>query len=437
MQGSLTLRFLLFLPLLLGQILYAADYKIEGKIEGLGTGKIYLQEFYGEESYIIDSAFTDAENHFSFRINETKAPGQYRLIFSNRRFLDLIFNKENIKFSTSLTHLIGDMEILTSGENQLYYRYMKFRIKSQKRIDELRKQLHSYDEARAFYRELREEYKSLIAQEEEFTNQLIQSNPGLLTADFIRIDREPNPDPAWNAIQTNQWVFDHYPDYFLFSDTTLLRTNAVSAKIIAYLSVALSLHHHPDSLEDVLETASYRLLASTGSSEMMFHFMQQYLNHGFNRLNYPHIAALINEIPYPCCSCETIDKQVTHSKVKGNSMPAALLLKNNLGEKVKISLRKRETHLLFTMADCKWGDIMVKQLENKNQTDFADENQLIIYKEGETPTFAHSSSNVYFISDKNLNKIRKSLGLFQYPALITINREGKVKGRITSWLELM
>ena len=435
MPKSLTLRLLLFLPLLFGQMIFAADYKIEGKIEGLEAGKIYLQEFYGDGSNIIDSAFADAESHFIFRMNASKAPGQYRLIFSERRFLDLIFNKEDIKFSTSLGHLIGDMEILASNENQLYYRYMKFRVISQKRIDVLRKQLHSYDDTRALYRELRKEYKSLIAQEEEFTRQLIQSNPGLLAADFIRIDREPNPDPAWDAKQTNQWVFDHYPDYFLFSDTSLLRTNAVSAKIIAYLSVALSLHHHPDSLEDALEIASFRLLASTGSSEMMFHFMQQYLHHGFNRLSYPDIADLIDEIPYPCCPCETIENRVSHPKTKGNSMPAVLILKDNRGEKVKIPLRKAKIHLLFTTPDCKWGDMMVKQLEKKNQA--SGENLIIIYREGEKPTFAHSSSKVYYISDKNLSKILGILGLDQYPALITIDAKGKVREKVTSWLGLM
>lgn len=437
MPASLTLRILFSLPFLLGHTLYAVDYKIEGKIEGLEAGKIYLQEFYGEDSSIIDSAFSDAESHFSFRVNASKAPGQYRLIFSERRFLDLIFNKEDIRFSTSLAHLIGDMEILASYENQLYYRYMKFRVKSQKRIDELKKQLHSYNDTQVFYRELREEYQSLIAQEEEFTKQLILGNPNLLAVDFIRIDREPNPDLAWDAKQTNQWVFDHYPDYFLFSDTTLLRSNAVSAKIIAYLSVALSLHNHPDSLENILKTASFRLLASTGSSQKMFHFMQQYLSNGFNRLSYPEIASLMDEIPYPCCPCEIFENQSTHSKTKGKSMPSVLLLENNMGEEVKIPLRKVKTQLLFTAPDCKWGDLMVSKFENESQEGEYRKNKIIIYKAGETPTFRHLSSNVYYISEKNLNKILKTGEINQRPLLITLNKEGKVTEKVTSWLKLM
>ena len=418
-------------------MLYAQDYKIDGTIEGLGTGKIYLQAFYGDESSIIDSAFTDMESHFSFRMSATKAPGQYRLIFSERRFLDLIFNKENIAFSTSLAHLIGDMDILASNENQVYYRYLKFRVKSQKRIDELRKQLHAYNDTKALFRELREEYKSLIGQEEVFTDQLIQGNPNVLAADFIRIDREPNPDPAWNSNQTNHWVFDHYPDYFVFNDTSLLRTNAVSAKIIAYLSVALSLHHHPDSLEIALETASFRLLASTGSSNTMFHFMQQYLSRGFNKLAYPDIAVMINEIPYPCCPCEIIENIELYPKTKENKTPSFISLSNKDGIKVKIPLRKTKAQLLFTAPHCKWGDLMVQQLEKKNRTASSVKNPIIIYKEGETPTFGHSTSNIYFISEKDLGKILKTAGINQRPLLITVNEEGEITETVTSWLELM
>ncbi len=437
MGASRTLKFIFFIPILFGQILYAAEYKIDGEIKGLGAGKIYLQEFYGDESSIIDSTFADAESHFTFRMNATKASGQYRLIFSERRFLDLVFNKESIKFSTSLAHLISDMEILVSNENQLYYRYLKFRVKSQRRIDELRKRLYTYNDTLAFYRELREEYKSLIAQEEQFISQLIDGNPNLFAANFIRIDREPNPDPAWNSKKTNQWVFDHYPDYFVFNDTTLLRTNAVSAKIIAYLSVSLSLHSQPDSLRNTLEIASFRLLASTGKSEKMFLFMQQYLSNGFNRLSYPDIATLIDEIPYPCCSCKTFESERTHSKTKGNRMPSVLILENDMGQEIKIPLRKTNTHLLFTAPDCKWGDLMVSQFENNSQEGDYRLNQIIIYKAGETPTFRHSSSNVYYISEKNLGKILKTGEINQRPALISINEEGKVTKKVTSWLELM
>ena len=437
MQLSFKVRFLIFFPLFLGHILYGADYTIEGTIEGLGTGKIYLQEFYGDESNLIDSAFSNTESHFSFRINAAKSPGQYRLIFSDRRFLDLIFNKENIAFSTSLAHLISDMEILASHENQVYYRYLKFRIQSQKRINELRKQLYVLDDTQAFFRELREEYKSLIAQEEEFTNQLIQENSSLLAVDFIRIDREPNPDPAWNAEQTNQWVFDHYPDYFLFNDTSLLRTNAVSAKIIAYLSVALSLHHHPDSLEDVLETASFRLLASTGSSTTMFYFMQQYLSRGFSKLSYPDLALLIHEIPSPCCPCDTVENIELHQKTKKNKTPSFISLRNMQWQKVKIPLRKTKSHLLFAAPDCKWSDLMAEQLEKKKKEAFSGENLIIMYKEGETFTYNHSTYNVYYISDKNLGRIIESAGINQRPILISVNEEGEITETVTSWLELM
>ena len=80
---------------------------------------------------------------------------------------------------------------------------------------------------------------------------------------------------------------------------------------------------------------------------------------------------------------------------------------------------------------------MAKQLEKKNKAAFSGENLIVIYKEGETPTFRHSSSNVFYISDKNLSKIFETVGLNQRPILITVDEVGKVTEKITSWLELM
>ena len=118
-------------------------------------------------------------------------------------------------------------------------------------------------------------------------------------------------------------------------------------------------------------------------------------------------------------------------------MPSVLIVKNNIGEKIKIPLRNTNSQLLFTTPNCKWGDIMAKQFEKKNQSTVSDENQLIIYKEGETPTFSHSSAGVYYISDKNLDQILETIESDQRPVLITINAEGKITKKVTSWLELM
>lgn len=417
--------------------MFAADFIIEGKIDGIGSSKVFLQEFQGAESRIFDSTFTDKTGNFSFVLPSGKASGQYRLIFSERRFLDLIFNKENISFSTSLAHLIDDMMVTASAENHLYYQYLKFRVKSQKRISELKKQFFAYDSTHAFYRELKKEYNSLIAQENEFTEALIQLNPGLYVVKLIRIDREPNPDPTWNSAKKNQWVFDNFPIWFVLNDTALLRTNAVSAKIIAYLSVALSLHNNPDSLNRVLRAASFRLLAATGESETMFRFMQQYLTNGFKKLGYTDIEETIAEIPFPCCPCDVVGNLALSLKTKKKKIPAAISLKDLKGETIKIPLRKGEIRLLFNAPGCKWGDLMVDQLKNRNNAFSSEESLIVIYKEGETPTFEHNGSPVYFISDKNLSKMFKSVGLNQRPLLIKIDEERKVTKTVTSWLELL
>lgn len=420
-----------------GQVLYASDYHLKGTIKGIPESKIYLQEFYGEQNKVTDSVTADLEGNFSFKIKSEKPSGQYRLIFANRRFLDFVFNRENIEFSTSLDHLIDDMKVTESTENYVYYQYLKFRVKSQKRIDQLSKQLYSYDSTKAYFAETKHEYLNLIHQEDEFTSQLINEYPGLLVSAFIKIDREPRPDPSWNKAKANLWVFEKYPEFFQFSDTLLLRSNAVSAKIIAYLSVALSVHNHPDSIENILKTASFRLLASTGNCGKMFRFMNDYLNNGFIRLGYKNIATQISEIPFPCCPCRTVENKNTLSKATKAGMPSSVLLKNINGEKTKVKLQGTTTLMLIAAADCKWSDLLTKSLMSGNVLSTAGKQILIIYSEDEMTEVKSGNRFLHFISEKELKKISVAAGVQTLPVLITISEKGEILHTTTSWLELM
>lgn len=433
-------KFLLFSIIFLfaWQNSYPTGFKINGTIRGISGGKIYLQEFYGDQSKIIDSIKTDYSGQFSFDLSAQKAPGQLRLIFSDRRFLDFLFNKENITFITSLDHLIDDMTITESLENQVYYQYLKFRVKSQKRIAELRKQLYTYDSTSAFFRELNAEYRHIIRQEEEYIQQILTSHPGLLATAFIKTDREPVPDITWNQEKANRWVFDHYPFHFMFSDTTLLRSNAVSAKIISYLSVALSIHQHPDSLEHIFRTASFRLLASTGNDSTMFHFMRAYLYNGFTKLGYPSLSALINKIPYPCCPCDTLKTLKDSDKNQPGRMPPFLSAENRSGKKIKLSLLNKPVRLFMAVADCRWSDLMLEILLKQEKISEAGVTEtLFILKKDEKIPDSTDPSVFYFISDKDFQRILQISGKNQPPLLLTTDEEGKVTATYSSWLQMI
>ncbi|PKP47220.1 MAG: hypothetical protein CVT94_12035 [Bacteroidetes bacterium HGW-Bacteroidetes-11] len=437
MPGSGIFRTLLLLMFVSGQMLFASEYHLKGNIKGISESKIFLQEFYGDQNKVTDSAMADLNGNFSFTVKSEKPPGQYRLIFANRRFLDFIFNQENIQFTTSLDHLIDDMKVTESTENYVYYQYLKFRVKSQKRIDQLSKQLYSYDSTKAFFAEAKHEYLNLIRQEDEFTNQLLSEYPQLLVSSFIKIDREPRPDPSWNKAMANQWVFEKFPEYFQFNDTLLLRSNAVSAKIIAYLSVALSLHNHPDSLENILKTASFRLLASTGQSEKMFRFMNEYLSNGFVRLGYKNISAQISEIPFPCCTCRPNEKTGDPGKTSKTRMPSSLILKTKNGEKATVKFGEKSTILLIASANCKWSELMIEGLMSGKVISTGGKRILIIYRETETAAVESENPYIYFISDKEMKRISGITEIQTIPMLITINEKGEVLHTSTSWLELI
>ena len=413
------------------------SYILKGKITGLTDSKILLQGFYGDKSFRLDSVFADKSGEFTFRFASTAAPGQYRIIFSKNRFLDIIFNRENIVFETHAATVIDSMKVLASAENSVYYRYLKFRVKSQIRIDQLRRQMYTTDSTLPVFRESREEYLSLISQEESFTDILLRDYTGLLCTSFIKIDREPRPDPILSREEANRFTFSNYPAHFVFADTTLLRSNAVSAKIIAYLSVALSLSHHPDTLSMLLENASWRILAAALPSETMTKFIQQYLVNGFNKLGNKALAEKLRALPLPCCGC-------THPANKGNQKQRQqkpvekITVKSASGKSQSISLNDKNNMILLLEPGCEWNILFWEKLQQFSGGTAGSQKKLVVLMpEGNPADELPAQTEKYFITEETFNRLLNQTGHHTLPLLLYYDESTGKQAMISSWLQLV
>lgn len=429
----------LFLCTCLLTFAHAEDntYILKGKIAGLTDSKILLQGFYGDKSFRLDSVFAEKSGEFTFRFAPTAAPGQYRIIFSKNRFLDIIFNRENIVFETHAATVIDSMKVLASAENSVYYRYLKFRVKSQIRIDQLRRQMYTTDRTLPVFRESREEYLNLISQEGSFTNILLRDYAGLLCTSFIKIDREPRPDPILSRDESNRLTFSNYPAHFVFADTTLLHSNAVSAKIIAYLSLALSLSHHPDTLSMLLENASWRILAAALPSETMSKFIQQYLVNGFNKLGNKALAEKIRALPLPCCGCaQTIIEG--NQKQRQPKPVEKITVRSASGKSQSISLNDKNTMILLLKPGCEWNIPFWEKLQQFSAGTAGYQKKLVVLMpEGNPADELPAQTEKYFIPGETFNRLLNQTGHHTLPLLLYYDESTGKQATISSWLQLV
>lgn len=102
----------------------AQEYSISGTISGLDNENLYLMQLMGEKRKIIDTTQTDITGAFTFIIPEDRERGMYVVIKGPGQAVELIYNNENIQFTTSGFTNDDGIQIISSIENLIYYYYL-------------------------------------------------------------------------------------------------------------------------------------------------------------------------------------------------------------------------------------------------------------------------------------------------------------------------
>ncbi len=417
----------------------AREYTISGCIGGTGNSGIYLYRFYGDIEIKTDSAKTTPEGCFTFQLDESLPSGQYRLIFNGNRFLDLVFNHGDISFSTTLDHLIDSIRFTVSEENDLYYKYLKFRSKSRYRIRQLQKQLQSFPEDNPQYRSTRLEIKSLLKQENDFTQGLLNGRENYFAARLVQIDREPQPDPAWSKELRNRYVFSRFLGYLDYSDTLLLYTNALSAEIISYLSVVTALWPQPDSTAYGFRLAAFNLLSASGNSEKMFGFIKSYLIRGFTRLGYIRLTEELDSTNYRdnCFSgAFTPFNSSNQEMLPGKKFPAFSKIKGCM--KQQTDENTEGFLIILSVPGCIREEILRHNVfQSLSMSSYSKYKAVTLTTEGTVVTPVNEKENICIRGTKEYAKIHRFTGYHKAPLLIVTDPEGTILKTAGSWATLI
>ncbi|MCB9023521.1 MAG: hypothetical protein H6542_03050 [Lentimicrobiaceae bacterium] len=429
MHARFSLLPLLFLitALLTGQV-KAQQLSIDGSLKNYSDKTVFLQAFMGADAKICDSAVTDVHGHFNMLSAGPKPFGLYRILLENRRFLDFVYTGEAISFSTDINHLLDSMKISQSGENKLYYQYLKYRVNSQYRLQILRRKLPEIPVNNEHSRALRDEILSLEQQELDFTSHLIQNHPASFTAKLIRIDRTPAPDPLWDSQRKTSFTYLHYLDEGILNDTTLLRTNAISAKIISYLSLVITMNKNADSLSEKFRDAALNLLAAAEPSQPMYKFIREYLSEGFKKLGYNELAREISTLPLPF-------EYTQHESFVGEKFPVSRYKINQ--QEIRIPGKDKKTALLISLPACEWGKKMESELVLMGSSLSAADWQMLILTDS---IFASDSmpatTTRIVLTEKEKKKLHKMIKNGEGPIVFLIDRQGIIQSQIRSWIHM-
>ena len=87
---------------------------------------IYLANYYGSKLFYNDTTVSDIRGNFSFEGKSLDQCGKYAVVLPGPVFFDFMLVEEPMKFKTTLSNPSGDMEVIRSPENKVFFDYLHF-----------------------------------------------------------------------------------------------------------------------------------------------------------------------------------------------------------------------------------------------------------------------------------------------------------------------
>ncbi|MBE0647132.1 MAG: redoxin domain-containing protein [Bacteroidales bacterium] len=348
--------------LLIGPFLGMAQstYTLQGKLDGLPNQKIYLLSFYGEKNALIDSAQTNDMGNFSFTMPATLAPGLYRTSWGKETYVDLVFNRENIRFRTNAGNASDSLVIIESVENKIFYDFMMADRVSQTKLELLQPIVDYYPDQDVFYFNAIANYEQVQRRQEFILDSLKRGFPDSYAVKILSHYSTPFLPASLSHNSRLVFLKQHYFDLVDFTDTSLLRSNAWPNKAISYLALYSSNRLSQKQLEGEFIKAVTVMLSNAGENPEIFKFLLDYLVSGFDKYHFEDVIAYLAENFQDPFSCEDQEKKSelqkkldTFKKIAIGQPAPEFEIPDTKGLPVKLSgIDAEYTLLIFWSSEC-------------------------------------------------------------------------------------
>jgi peroxiredoxin len=348
-----------------------AQYTVTGTIIDHPLKTVYLLSYYGERNFIIDSTKTDAFGKFGFTLSKSTPPGMYKVSFGKDLSVDLVFNRENIEFSSDIRTLPDSLTFQSSAENRIYYGFMKQDQIAQTKLELLQPILDFYPEHDAFYSFAGQEYEQIQRTSERAVDSLGKNYPASYAVRIIRLYNTPFLPASFGRDERMAFLKQHYFDKTDFSDTSLLRSPAFANKAISYLALYGNSRLQQKQLEAEFIKGVTVVLSAASVNAEVYKFLLDYLVGGFDKYHFEDVITYMAENFSDPSSCEDADKKSalqkkleTYKKIATGKPAPDLELPDPKGMTVKLSDMKSEyTLLVFYSSECSHCEEMMPKLK--------------------------------------------------------------------------
>jgi thiol-disulfide isomerase/thioredoxin len=257
------MRLLFFALCLLISSLCVAQpgYDLRFKINGLKDTTVYLGHFYGEATYIKDTAQVNSQGEFIFEGKNTLRQGVYFLVLGKNKQFDMVIGSDqHFSMTTDRSEYYKNMVIAGDEDNKLFFENMLYNMDRHKEAEPYVKIIQDSTLAEDKKKDARSAYSKINDKVVAHQNTLIAKYPATLTARILKANQSiviPDPpkkaDGSIDSTFQLKWYREHFFDNIDLADDAFLQMPRpiYRERIDEYLDKLYP--QQPDSLTKAIE----------------------------------------------------------------------------------------------------------------------------------------------------------------------------------------
>jgi len=230
-------------------------YKIKIQISGIADSVCYLANYYGDKTYLTDTAFVDKKGRFVFE-GDSALPGGIYIVAgqsNNRLFEMIIDNEQKFEVTSDISDISGKIKIKGSKNNTLFFNYINFNTAKHREIESLKKSLSKFKEQPDSLAAINHIIDEINIELGDYKLKIIDEHPESFVTVIFKAMKEPEikdvpllENGSEDSVYVYQYYKHHYWDDFDVSDDRLLRTPMFHKKLEQYFTKVL--YQHPDTI---------------------------------------------------------------------------------------------------------------------------------------------------------------------------------------------
>ncbi len=252
---------------------------INFRVKGVQDTSCILAYRFGKKVFVKDTISVDKKGLGQITYDKALASGVYLYVLPDNSFIEFIISDQKFDISTSKDDIVGDMKIVNSKDNELFYQYRKFIDPKGAEIQEISQKIQeleadSLNDNEALISENQRKVKALNEEIVNFREKMMEDHPDAFMTRMFWAMKDPEvPDAPIlengrpDSTFAYKYFKSHYFDNVSFQDSALLRTPIFEDKVKYYMENLVI--QVPDSVNKELDN----LIEQAKGNQIMTEFL--------------------------------------------------------------------------------------------------------------------------------------------------------------------